>query len=228
MLSRIASRRDRPVEDIASRRSAAARIAWRLVNRSKPYAVITKNDLFCAIAMMRIEVPDPNTLATCFESVIGGNRDRVQIAKTHSSRRSRVMPRRTHQREPFSTAERQVYRTDRRSGSTLSVFFDSGIERSISVKIDRPPKPRQVASAMDSQRFLFAVDPRLHPDPIRTLVPKASLRVDQPGWALRMIILAKPDCGFVENQSEHRSSVHSYGNRKAPANQYSTWQQGSS
>src|ERR1700731_1174182 len=161
MLSRIASRLNWPVKYVTSRRRAAAWIARILVNRSKPYSVITKNDLFCAIAMMRIEVPDPNTLATCFESVIGGNRDRVQVAKTHSSRRSRVMPRRTHQREPFSTAERQVYRTDRRSGSTLSVFFDSGIERSISVKIDRLPKPRQVAWAMDSQDFLFGGEPRL-------------------------------------------------------------------
>src|SRR5260370_41467725 len=106
MVSRIASRRDRPVEDIASRRRAAAWIARILVNRSKPYSVITKNDLFGAVAMMRIEVPDPNTLAACCEGVVGANRNRVQIAKTHSSRRSCVMPGRTHQREAFSTAER--------------------------------------------------------------------------------------------------------------------------
>src|SRR5260370_3794722 len=155
MVSRIASRRDRPVEDIASRRRAAAWIARILVNRSKPYSVVTKNDLFCAVTMMRIEVPDPNTFAACCERVIGSNGDRVQIAKTHRSGRSCVMAGRTHQRETFSTAQRQICRTDRCSGSTSGMFFDSGIVRSISVKIDRLPKPLKVVWAMDSQSFLF-------------------------------------------------------------------------
>src|SRR5260370_2874527 len=140
MVSRIASRRDRPVEDIASRRRGAAWIGRILVNRSKPYSVVAKNDLFCAVAMMRIEVPDPNTFAACCECVIGSNRDRVQITKTHRSGRSCVMAGRTHQRETFSTAQRQIYRTDCRSGSTSSVFFNSGIVRSIRVEIYRLPK----------------------------------------------------------------------------------------
>src|SRR5208337_2975163 len=155
MLCRIASRLDWPVEYIASRRHAAAWIARILVNRSKSYSFISKNDLFCAVAMMRIEVPDPNTFAACCERVIGGNRDRVQIAKTHRSGRSRVMAGRTHQREAFFTAQRQIYRTDRRSGSTSSVFFNSGIVRSITVEIDRLSKPVEVGLAMDSQNFLF-------------------------------------------------------------------------
>jgi hypothetical protein len=62
---------------------------------------------------------------------------------------------RTHQRETFSTEQRQIYRTDGRSGSTSSVFFNFGIERSISVKIERLPKPLKVGWAVDSQNFLF-------------------------------------------------------------------------
>src|SRR5271166_2903838 len=155
MLSCIALRLDWPVEYIASGRRAAAWIARILVNRSKPYSVKTKNDVFCAVAMMRIEVPDPNTFAARCERVMGSNRDRVQIAKTHRSGRSRVMAGRTHQRETFSTAQRQIDRTDRRSGSTSSVFFNFGIVRSIIVKIDRSPQPLKVVWAMDSQNFLF-------------------------------------------------------------------------
>src|SRR5271166_5072185 len=210
MLFRIALRLDWPVEYIASRRHAAAWIARILVNRSKSYSFISKNDLFCAVAMMRIEVPDPNTFAACCERVIGGNRDRVQIAKTHRSGRSRVMAGRTHQREAFFTAQRQIYRTDRRSGSTSSVFFNSGIVRSIIVKIDWLSKPVEVGLAMDSQNFLFGGYPRFQPDPLGTLVQKVRLSPDQPGRALRMINLAKPGCGFIENQSEHRSCFRRY------------------
>src|SRR3974390_170951 len=112
---------------------------------------------------------------------------------------------RTHQRETFSTAQRQIHRNDCRSGSTSSVVFNFGIVRSIRVKIDRLPKALKVFWAMDSQIFLFGGEPRFHPDPIRALVQKVSLGVYQPGRVLRMIIVAKLGGGFVKNQSEHRS-----------------------
>src|SRR6476660_2491993 len=116
MPSRFALRRYRPIEYVASRRSATARISRILVNRSNPYSAVTKNNLFRAIAVVRIEVPDPNTFAACFQCITGSNRNRVHIAKAHRSSRSRVMTGRTHQREAFSTAESQIHRTDGRSG----------------------------------------------------------------------------------------------------------------
>src|ERR1700757_1071587 len=96
VLSRVASRRDWPVEDVAPRLGAAARITRILVNRRKTYSVVPKNDFFGAVPVVRIEVPDPNPFATCCQRVMGGNRDRVQIAKTHRSGRSCVMAGRTH------------------------------------------------------------------------------------------------------------------------------------
>jgi hypothetical protein len=143
MLFGIGSRRDGPIKDIASRYGASARIAGILVNRRKPDPIVTRNDRFSAVAMVRVEVPDRDPFAANRKSVMGGDRDRVQIAEPHRLRWSRMMAGRPHQRKSFSTAERQIDCTDRRSSSTSGVFFNSRIIGSISIKIDRLPKTLQ-------------------------------------------------------------------------------------
>src|SRR5215469_3559818 len=60
---------------------------------------------------------------------------------------------------------------------------------------------------MDSQNFLLGGESRFHPDPGGALVQEVGLGVDQSSRALRMVILAEPGCGLVENQSKHNSRV---------------------
>ena len=79
-----------------------------LVNRSKPDPIVTKNDRFSAVAMVRIKVPDRDPFTTNGKSVMRSDRNRVQITKSHRLRWSRVMARRTNQSKSFSTAECQI------------------------------------------------------------------------------------------------------------------------
>src|SRR6516164_9769157 len=169
MLLRVAVRGDRPIENVASRHCTRTWIAGVLVNRRKPDSLVTKNDLFGAVAVVGVEVPDPDAFAAGCERVMGSDRDRVQIAKTHRLGRGCVMARRTHQGKSFFTAEGNVDRADRRSGSASSVLFNTRIVGRIRIKIEWLPQPLQMFRSMRPENFLFGSDPRLHPDPVWAL-----------------------------------------------------------
>ena len=115
------------------------------------------------------------------------------------------MPRRTHKRKALVTAERQVNGPDRRSRSAHGVFFNPGIIRGISVKIDGLPQPLKVFGVMDPQNFLFGGKSRHHPGPIGMLIEKTGLGHGETGRSLWMIIRAKVSRGVVENHSGHRN-----------------------
>jgi tellurite resistance protein TehA-like permease len=85
-----------------------------------------------------------------------------------------MMAWRTHQRKSFSTAERQVDRTDRRSCSASGVFFNSWIVGSISIKIDRLPKTLEKFWVMGPQNFIFCCQAWFHPDPVGMPIQKIS------------------------------------------------------
>src|SRR5215471_6395617 len=93
----VAVGRDRPIQDVTPRRRTRTWITWILVNRSKPDPFVTKNDLFGAIAMVSVEIPDPEAFATGCQRVMGSDRDRVQITKAHCLGRGCMMARGTHQ-----------------------------------------------------------------------------------------------------------------------------------
>jgi hypothetical protein len=83
------------------------------------------------------------------------DRDGVQIAKAHRTARHGMMTRRPHEGESFLTAEGQVDRLNRCSGSAPGVDIDPGIVGSIAVKIDRLPQPRKMIRVMRHQNLLF-------------------------------------------------------------------------
>src|SRR5208282_5835840 len=135
MFFRVAVWGDRPIEDIPSRYCTGTWIAGILVDRSKPDPPVTKNDLFSAVAVVRIKVPDRNAFATDGQRVVGSDGNRVQIAEAHRLGRSRVMAGRAHQRESFPPPEGQIDCTDGRSGGTPGVFLNARMIGSISVEI---------------------------------------------------------------------------------------------
>lgn len=60
---------------------AGAWIAGILLNRGKPDSIVTKNDRFSAVAMMRVKIPYSDPLAANRQSVMGGDGDPIQIAE---------------------------------------------------------------------------------------------------------------------------------------------------
>jgi hypothetical protein len=93
MFFRTGSRRDWPIEDIPSRYRSRARIGGMLVNRSKPNSIVTKNDTFSAVAMMRIKVPNRDPFTANGEGMMRSDRNRVQMKKFRYSRlRNRLPP----------------------------------------------------------------------------------------------------------------------------------------
>ena len=113
------------------------------------------------------------------------------------------MPRRTHKRKALIATERQVNRPDRRSRSAQGVFFNPGIIRGISVKIDGLLQPLEVFWVMDLQNFLLGGKSRHDPGPIGMLIAKVGFGRGETGRALRMIICAEDSRGLVENDSWH-------------------------
>src|ERR1700680_1090305 len=101
--------RDWPVNDIPPGHRSGARITWMLVNRRIPNSIVAKDDVFRAVAMMRVEIPDRNAFTPCFEGMISGDHDRVQITESHCSVRTRMMSGRTHERKTFLPTECQVH-----------------------------------------------------------------------------------------------------------------------
>src|SRR6516162_11408731 len=77
MLLWVAVGGDRPIKNVASRHCTRTWIAGVLVNRRKPDSPVTKNDLFSAVAMVSVEVPDRDAFAAGCQRVMGSDRDRV-------------------------------------------------------------------------------------------------------------------------------------------------------
>src|ERR1700751_568745 len=170
MLLWVAVGGDRPIKNVASRQFTRTWIAGVLVDRCKLDSPVTKNDLFSAVAMVSVEVPDPDAFGAGGQRVMGSDRDRVQIAKAHPLGRGCVVARWTHQGKSLFTAEGHVDRADRLSGSSSSVFFNARIVGCISIKIEWLPQPLQMFRSMRPENFLFGSNPRFHPDPIWALV----------------------------------------------------------
>src|ERR1700692_4282385 len=165
MLFGIGPWRNWPIEAIGARYTARTRIAGILVNRRKPDPIVVSNNRFSAVAMVRVVVPDRDSFAACRQGVVGGDCDRVQIAEPHCLRWGRMMPGWAHQRKSLPAAQRQIYRTDRCSGSAPGVFFNSRVIRSIRINVDGLPKTLQKLRVMGPQNFLFGGQPWFLPDP---------------------------------------------------------------
>ena len=65
-------------------RVAGARIEWHLVTRDEQDTVIAVDEILSAVAVMHVEINDCDPLKTVtFQSVLGGNRDISEEAKSH-------------------------------------------------------------------------------------------------------------------------------------------------
>ena len=69
------------------------------MDRGKRYARVIRDDVFSAVAMVRVEVPDGDAFGAVFQGIERSNRDVTEIAKSHRLLTRGVMAGRPHQAE---------------------------------------------------------------------------------------------------------------------------------
>jgi hypothetical protein len=85
--------------------------------------------------VMRVEIPNGDSLRAIFQSVEPSNRDIVEITKSHRAISSRVMSGWSHQTESALSAQGRARRPDGRTGGLHRVLVDVGINRCVEIEI---------------------------------------------------------------------------------------------
>ena len=104
MLVAWAKWRDGKIMDVACRTSARARITGKLVHGGEGDARIARDNSLSAVAMVGIEVPDPDPRCALGKGIERGYRNVIEITESHRLVAGGVMTRRSHQAERGSSA----------------------------------------------------------------------------------------------------------------------------
>ncbi len=164
-LSRCAGR-DRIIVDVSKRFSAGSRIGRELMDGRERDSRIVRNDIFRAVAMMRIKIPNGDTLSVVFQSIERGDRDVAEITKAHGAIARGVMSRWPHQAESALALQRCTCGTDGGAGRAQSVIVDVWIDRRVGIEVARRfPYSVDVFARVRAQEFFTRGRPRLTPFP---------------------------------------------------------------
>ena len=96
---------------------------------------IARDNVFGAVAMMSVEIPDGNALSAVLQRILGGDGDVAEITKSHRLVARGVMSRRPHQTESALALQRRMGRIDRRPCGPQSVLVNIRICRCVRIEI---------------------------------------------------------------------------------------------
>ena len=129
-------RRHGEIVNVLERLRPGAGIAGMLMDRGKNNLLVTAEDGFSAVPVMRVEIPNGDTLTPTRERIQRGDGDVIEITKSHRLRPRRVMAGRTHQAKTRLALDGCARDLHRGPGSTRGVIVNSRIRGRIGIEID--------------------------------------------------------------------------------------------
>ena len=108
-----------------------------LVNGEKLDAVLSRQDVLRAIAVMHVEVKHGSLARAARLGLERGDGDRAEVAEPHRPLLRRVMPGRAQQAEVRRAGLGQLERLERAAGAAQGVVADAFVESRVAVEIVR-------------------------------------------------------------------------------------------
>lgn len=159
---------DGKIMNVGKRPGPGAGIPGKLVNRSKSDPRIGRDNLFGAVAVMRIEIPNGDPSGATRQRIERGHGDVVEIAKSHGAVARRMMAGRTHKAEGEIVVHRLVRNFDGRAGGPRSVPEDVRMRGGVGIEVHgRILHPVEMFSTVSTQQHFVSGRDGLSPFPIR-------------------------------------------------------------